>query len=203
MSSSLQGRDKAKEEEQKRRKTTPHFWNLNEDPQLTDMVVHFVKKGKSRIGNKKATPLPEIIINGLSVQSEHAVLENSNNDTIMISPCPGAKVLINGEPLAGKVTLHQNDRVLIGSSNLYIFHHPKELTAMQKTGKKPQTITYDFAQGEIATSSGFDMSTEGKSKEDILLQEDLIALMPMVYEANAISEELNKKVNTTSKLFRT
>jgi hypothetical protein len=158
------------------------------------MVVHFVKKGKSRIGNKKATPLPEILINGLSVQPEHAILENSNNDTITISPCPGAKVLINGEPLTGKVTLHHNDRVLIGSSNLYIFHHPKELTKIQKAGKKPQAITYDFAQGEIATSSGFDMSTEGKSKEDILLQEDLIALMPMVYEANAVSEELNKKV---------
>ena len=158
------------------------------------MVVHFVKKGKSRIGNKKATPLPEILINGLSIQPEHAVLENSNNDMITISPCSGAKVLINGEPLTGKVTLRHNDRVLIGSSNLYIFHHPKELAAIQKAGKKPQTITYDFAQGEIATSSGFDMSTEGKSKEDILLQEDLIALMPMVYEANAISEELNKKV---------
>ena len=63
-----QGRDKAKEEEQKRRKTTPHFWNLNEDPQLTDMVVHFVKRGKSHVGNKKATPLPEILLNGLSVQ---------------------------------------------------------------------------------------------------------------------------------------
>lgn len=30
--------------------------------------------------------------------------------------------------------------------------------------------------------------------DDILLQEDLIELMPMVLEANAISEELNKKM---------
>lgn len=71
-----------------------------------------------------------------------------------------------------------------------------ELHSLIKSGsKKPKTITYDFAQGEIATSSGFDMSTEGKSKDDILLQQDLISLMPMVYEANAISEELNKKVS--------
>ena len=36
-------------EEQKRleRKTTPHFWNLNEDPQLTNMVVHLIKEGES------------------------------------------------------------------------------------------------------------------------------------------------------------
>ncbi len=85
-------------------------------------------------------------------------------------------------------------RVLFGSKNLFVFHHPKELEAMQASGEKPQNITYDFAQGEIASSSGFDMATEGKSKEDILLQEDLISMVPMVYEANAMSEELNKKV---------
>ena len=39
------------------------------------------------------------------------------------------------------------------------------------------------------------MAKEGKSKEDVLLQEDLITVMPMVYEASAISEELNKKVS--------
>ena len=28
------------------RKTTAHFWNLNEDPQLSNMIHHFVKPGK-------------------------------------------------------------------------------------------------------------------------------------------------------------
>ena len=40
----------AKEEEEKKekemRKTTPHFWNLNEDPQLSNMIVHFIKPGR-------------------------------------------------------------------------------------------------------------------------------------------------------------
>lgn len=27
------------------KKTTPHFWNLNEDPALTGMVFHFCDKG--------------------------------------------------------------------------------------------------------------------------------------------------------------
>ncbi len=93
------------------------------------------------------------------------------------------------------MTLFRSCRVLFGSNHLYVFHHPKELHSLIKSSKKPKAITYDFAQGEIATSSGFDMSTEGKSKDDILLQQDLISLMPMVYEANAISEELNKKVS--------
>ena len=28
------------------RKTTAHFWNLNEDPQLSNMVHHFVTSGR-------------------------------------------------------------------------------------------------------------------------------------------------------------
>ena len=27
-------------------KTTPHFWNLNEDSQLSGKVLHFIKPGK-------------------------------------------------------------------------------------------------------------------------------------------------------------
>ncbi len=85
---------------------------------------------------------------------------------------------------------------MFGSSNLYVFHHPQELEELLASGKKPAVITYDCAQEEVAASSGFDMTTEGKSKEDILLREDLITLMPMIHEANAMSEELNKKVET-------
>ena len=65
---------------------------------------------------------------------------------------------------------------------------------MAKAGKKPPPISYDTAQEEVAANSGFDMTTEGKSKSDFLLREDLITLIPMLHEANAISEELNKKV---------
>ncbi len=32
------------------RKTTPYFWNLNEDPQLSNMVAHLAKPGQSNSG---------------------------------------------------------------------------------------------------------------------------------------------------------
>lgn len=38
-------KDKAERQKQVERKTTPHFWNLNEDPQLSNMVVHLAKPG--------------------------------------------------------------------------------------------------------------------------------------------------------------
>ena len=55
-------------------------------------------------------------------------------------------------------------RVLFGSNHLYVFHHPQELSYLAKTGEQPKPVTYDSAQGEIAAGSGFDMTTEGKSK---------------------------------------
>ena len=55
-------------------------------------------------------------------------------------------------------------RVLFGSNHLYVFHHPQELSHLAKTGEQPKPVTYDSAQGEIAAGSGFDMTTEGKSK---------------------------------------
>lgn len=47
------------------RKSKPHFWNLNEDPALTDMIIHFIKSGDSRVGNSKAQPPADIQLNGL------------------------------------------------------------------------------------------------------------------------------------------
>ena len=40
--------------EQEKRKTTAHFWNLNEDPQLTNMVVHFIPPGNSVLFEKNS-----------------------------------------------------------------------------------------------------------------------------------------------------
>ena len=112
LSASLYQQEKDRLEEKRRQEMRglPHFWNLNEDPQLTNMVTHLVKSGRNRIGNKKATPPPEILIIGLSIQTNHAEVVNTNNNDITLSPGNGAKILLNGEPLTGTVTLHHNDR---------------------------------------------------------------------------------------------
>jgi len=58
-------REKEEQSREEARKTIPHFWNLNEDPQLTSMIMHFCPPGKSRVGNKKANPPAQIQLNGL------------------------------------------------------------------------------------------------------------------------------------------
>ncbi|XP_072041898.1 kinesin-like protein KIF28P [Amphiura filiformis] len=187
------------EKERKKReemKVIPHFWNLNEDPALTGMVVHFAPPGVTRVGNNKADPQPEILLSGLTIQPEHAVVTNRKGQ-IVVKPCPNAKVLINGNELTDRVELHHNDRIMFGSRHLYVFHHPQDLAKNPAKAKlEAEKPTYDSAQQEIAANSGFAAFGKGtdKSKDDLLLQEALIELMPMVSEANAMSEELKKRV---------
>ncbi|KAI8734872.1 kinesin protein KIF28P, partial [Biomphalaria glabrata] len=84
--------------------------------------------------------------------------------------------------------------VLFGPSHLYVFHHPQDEAKQIKAGKVIEKPTYDSAQEEIAKESGLVDNKANKSKEELLLNEDLIQVLPMVYEANAMSEELDKKV---------
>ncbi|XP_064614056.1 kinesin-like protein KIF28P [Liolophura sinensis] len=187
------------EEERKvmeQRKVTPHLWNLNEDPSLTAMVIHFCQPGVSTVGNGNSSTPPEILMKGLSIQPNHATLTNKDG-VITLNPSPGAKVLVNGAVLKQDTILHHNDRVMFGSNHLYVFHHPADEAQKLKAGQKVDTPTFDLAQEEIAESAGFAnlLGHEGgKSKADMLLMDDLVQTLPMVNEANAMSEELNKKV---------
>ncbi|KAJ8309791.1 hypothetical protein KUTeg_011656 [Tegillarca granosa] len=100
------------EEEKKKqedRKVIPHFWNLNEDPSLTAMVVHFCKPGTLKIGNKKASPTPDIILNGLSIQQQHAEVTNKGGD-VKLKPFDNAKIMVNGQKISKETQLKHNDR---------------------------------------------------------------------------------------------
>ncbi|KAL5006291.1 hypothetical protein ScPMuIL_015097 [Solemya velum] len=177
------------------RKVIPHLWNLNEDPALAAMIVHFCKTGKSRIGTKNASPPADIQLNGLAIQKDHAVINNKDGN-VNLKPLEGAKILLNGQKIITETQLHHNDRVLFGPNHLFVFHHPQDEAKQAKKGIKSEAPTYDSAQEEIAKKAGLMglEQGEGTSREDLLLQEDLILMLPMVNEANAMSEELDKKV---------
>ncbi|XP_061187944.1 kinesin-like protein KIF28P [Saccostrea echinata] len=189
--SANKGNMDAERKKEEDKKVIPHFWNLHEDPALTAMIVHFAKEGSSKVGNKNASPPAEITISGLSIQKQHGVVTNKGG-VVKIKPVDG-KILVNGAKVTKETELHHNDRVLFGPNHLYVFHHPQDLAKNVKEGKTVETPTYDTAQEEIAKKAGF-MDKAGKSEEDLILQEDVIQMLPMVNEADAMSAELDKKV---------
>ncbi|XP_056000812.1 kinesin-like protein KIF28P isoform X2 [Ostrea edulis] len=181
----------AERKKQEDRKVIPHFWNLHEDPALTAMIIHFAKEGTSNIGNKNASPAAQITISGLSIQKQHGVVTNKGG--IVKIKSKDGKILVNGAKITKETEIHHNDRVLFGPNHLYVFHHPQDEAKNAKEGKVTETPTYGTAQEEIAKKAGF-MDKAGKSEEDLILQEDVIQMLPMVNEADAMSAELDKKV---------
>ncbi|XP_052248408.1 kinesin-like protein KIF28P [Dreissena polymorpha] len=159
------------------------------------MIVHFARDGTSRVGNKTATPQPEIMLNGLSIAKDHAEVINKKG-AVSIKPNPSAKeIMVNGVKIVSETKLSHNDRVSFGPNHLYVFHHPQDYAKKVNAGEKVDTPTFDTAQQEIAKQSGLmTAGGDGMSKDDLLLQEDLIQMLPMVSEANAMAEELHKGV---------
>ena len=195
MEASKRELEKEKEEFAKRKmedeklKKKPYLWNLNEDQALSGVVCHPIERTKVLIGKSdKCT----IKLQGLSIMDEHALIEVEKQE-MFITCQEKAKITLNGDILASKQELHHNDRVVFSAGHVYVLHHPYQFKKALKEGKTFQAVTWDEVQTEIAKKSGWDVNRTGKTEEELLLQEDLISLMPMVNEANAISEELDKK----------
>ncbi|XP_063685490.1 kinesin-like protein KIF28P [Bolinopsis microptera] len=195
-SQKLQEMEKAMEEERKKKQSDtekrhkkPYLWNLNEDPALSGVVCHLIERTKVLIGKGEKC---QVRLQGLSIMDEHALIE-VDKQLIYITVRENAKVTLNGDPLTTRTELHHNDRILFSAGHVYVVHHPYQFKKANKAGKTFEPVTWDVVQTEIAEKSGFDVDRKGKSPEELLLQEDLISLMPMVNEANAISVELDKK----------
>ncbi len=99
-------------------------------------------------------------------------------------------MLVNGTAITGETDLEHNDRMVFGSTHIWVFQNPRD-PGISKKQYPP--ITYEYAQEEIASKAGINVDHAG-SNDVVLLQEDLIDTMPAVEEANSISEELDKKV---------
>ncbi|XP_033755330.1 kinesin-like protein KIF28P isoform X3 [Pecten maximus] len=175
-----------------RRSKDPYLINLNEDPMLSGVICHFLDSDKTTVGRKDAKPLPDVCLSGLSIQKLHAIITNKNGN-IEISPAPGSasKTKVNGLPLSDTKVLSHKDRILFGSNHMYVIMNPKMTDTADKN--LPNTIDWDFAQKEIAEIKGFATHSLGLTKDQMIAQEQVLEMLPMVSEVNAVSEELDKR----------
>ncbi|MGH0136011.1 UNVERIFIED_CONTAM: hypothetical protein FKN15_001723 [Acipenser sinensis] len=88
------------------------------------------------------------------------------------------------------------DRIILGSNSTYLYIGFPSERRDEDWGR----LDYDFFQSELAVAEGFDMdklgdisSKNGKANPSVLaVFHDYIKVMPMVTEANQMSQELNK-----------
>ncbi|GFR23170.1 kinesin-like protein KIF28P [Trichonephila clavata] len=169
------------------KKQHPHLSNLNFDPQLSGKILHILKKGANRIGKEDNA---DILLLGPSIQENHAIIHVQELDQVIIEKgCPEARILLNGEPVTSQSVLSHNDRIMFGTTQLYVYEESENTIR----GRKYPEVTYEMAQEEIAAKAGINLS-EDNSRESALLNKDLLEVLPGVEVANSISEELDKRV---------
>ncbi|XP_045392909.1 kinesin-like protein KIF28P [Lemur catta] len=173
-------------------KTLPHLLNVNEDPQLTGVLKYFIPPGSCDIGQAASNA---ITIQGLGISDKHASFTNSDGK-VTVAPHSKCKVVVNGVPIATRTKLQHLDRIILGSNSAYLYvGFPSE-----RGGEDLSRFDYDFFQLERAAAEGVNVdklgatnSGEGQADPGVLaVFQDYIKLMPLVAEANQMSEELKK-----------
>eukprot|EP01147_Barroeca_monosierra_P010210 gene10210-2367_t len=184
--------DEAAMREKEKRKTVPHFWNLNEDPALSCVIAYFIEKDEVIIGNGKGDVEPDILLKGVGIAPRHAAIKKTNGKIFIHKADTSAKILVNGKELEEEAAeLRHFSRILLGPSQLYCISIPSEATTAELQGKVFRAPTYEDAQAEIARHSGMTTNMSA-SPEQLLLQEEIESLLPHISEANAISADLDK-----------
>ncbi|XP_060555492.1 kinesin-like protein KIF28P [Ruditapes philippinarum] len=172
-----------------KKKKHPHLYNLNMDPQMTGKIIHFIIEDDCTIiGNGKGEGT-DLTLRGGSIIDIHCKI-NHKDGVFTLETFPNARTLRNGKAVTNETkTLKHHDRLVFGTTQFFVFANP-----LDTSGCKVEEPTFEMAQAEIATKSGgFDMSGANKSREEALLQQELLEIMPAVEEANSVSEALGKK----------
>ncbi|XP_021514087.1 kinesin-like protein KIF28 [Meriones unguiculatus] len=179
-------------QEQEMVKTLPHLLNVNEDPQLTGVLKYFIHDGSCDGGRAASNA---IRLQGLGISDKHVSFVNLDGG-VTVAPHGKCKVIVNGVPVTNRTKLQHLDRIILGSNSAFLYiGFPSERGAEDLS-----RFDYDFFQLERAAAEGVSVGTlgalspgAGQADPSILaVFQDYVKLMPMVVEANQMSEELEK-----------
>lgn len=146
-----------REAAKKRAETEPHISNLNEDEQMSGLMLHFFEPGKSlTFGRKDAATPRDVVLGGLSIQREHCVVECAEDGTLTLIPNGEAKIHFNGDEVAPgeRPVLAHLDRLIFGNNHVYVVKIPQQAAAgatirMQEGETAPEQVTWEFAVMEM------------------------------------------------------
>ncbi|XP_047521680.1 kinesin-like protein unc-104 isoform X12 [Pieris napi] len=156
-------------------KKTPHLVNLNEDPNLSECLIYYIKDGLTRVGTAEANVPQDIQLSGSHIVSEHCIFENTDG-VICLIPHSGALVYVNGREVTEPIILKTGSRVILGKNHVFRFTDPsqprEEPVSNKKLADTPgvvekdsdttenQNVDWDFAQCELLEKQGIDLKQE-------------------------------------------
>ncbi|KAM7343211.1 kinesin family member unc-104 isoform 9-T11 [Cochliomyia hominivorax] len=158
-------------------KKTPHLVNLNEDPNLSECLLYYIKDGITRLGTHEANVPQDIQLSGSHILKEHCTFENRNNCVTLI-PHKDALVYLNGRKLVEPEVLRTGSRVILGKNHVFRFTNPEqareireklaESTENENEKCDTQEVDWNFAQCELLEKQGIDLKAEMQKRLDVL-----------------------------------
>ncbi|XP_021053461.1 kinesin-like protein KIF14 isoform X2 [Mus pahari] len=135
----------------------PNLVNLNEDPQLSEMLLYMVKEGVTTVGKHTSSSSHDIQLSGVLIADDHCTIRNFGG-TVSIVPAGEAKTYVNGTHISEPTVLHHGDRVVLGGDHYFRFNHPVEVQKGKKLSSRNNLTTsegpkdFEFAKNELLTA---------------------------------------------------
>ncbi|XP_074525189.1 kinesin-like protein KIF14 isoform X2 [Halichoeres trimaculatus] len=141
----------------------PNLVNLNEDPQLSEMLLYMIKEGQTTVGKLMSQSSHDIQLTGALIADQHCIINNIKG-TVSITPMENAKTFVNGNLVSDSTELHHGDRIILGGDHYFRFNHPAQV----QSGKRVSCWTaagdghkdFEFAKNELLAAQRAQLEAE-------------------------------------------
>ncbi|NWW07068.1 KIF14 protein, partial [Oreocharis arfaki] len=179
----------------------PNLVNLNEDPQLSEVLLYMIKEGETTVGRCTPNSKHDIQLSGVLIADDHCVIKNTAGK-VSIIPLKEAKTYVNGKCILDPTVLHHGDRVILGGDHYFRFNHPAEVqkvkTPCETTCLHDGPKDFEFAKNELLIAQRTQLESEIeearlKAKEE-MMQSVQIAKEMVQQELTSQKEAYESKI---------
>ncbi|NXQ34345.1 KIF14 protein, partial [Alaudala cheleensis] len=188
----------------------PNLVNLNEDPQLSEVLLYMIKEGETTVGRCTPNSKHDIQLSGVLIAEDHCVIKNTDGK-VSIIPLREAKTYVNGKCILDPTTLHHGDRVILGGDHYFRFNHPAEVQKVKTPSCGTSSLhdgpkDFEFAKNELLIAQRAQLESEIeearlKAKEE-MMQSVQIAKEMVQLELTSQKEAYESKIKSLEARLR-
>ncbi|NWT75134.1 KIF14 protein, partial [Prunella himalayana] len=182
----------------------PNLVNLNEDPQLSEVLLYMIKEGETTVGRCTPNSKHDIQLSGVLIADDHCVIKNTVGK-VSIIPLREAKTYVNGKCILDPTILHHGDRVILGGDHYFRFNHPAEVQKVKTPSCGTLSLhdgpkDFEFAKNELLIAQRTQLESEIeearlKAKEE-MMQSVQIAKEMVQQELTSQKEAYESKIKS-------
>ncbi|NXF31893.1 KIF14 protein, partial [Nyctibius bracteatus] len=182
----------------------PNLVNLNEDPQLSEVLLYMIKEGETTVGRYTPNSKHDIQLSGVLIADDHCVIKNTTGK-VSIIPLREAKTYVNGKCILDPTVLHHGDRVILGGDHYFRFNHPVEVQKVKRPSCGTMVLhdgpkDFEFAKNELLIAQRTQLESEIeearlKAKEE-MMQSVQIAKEMVQQELTSQKEAYESKIKS-------